>query len=192
MTETPKRPPRKRSARSTIEELPPEIRSAIDDALKQGVTLDQIVKAVQAVGAEVSRSALGRYKLKYHRLGERLRRTREIADVFVSQLGAAPEGKQGRIITELAQGLVFDFLTPDDDGKMPTLDTEGLMFLGKAIKDLASAEKTSADRELKIREEERKRVLAEASTKVIAAGKAHGLSAEGQAAIRATLLGIKR
>ncbi len=191
MTETPKRP-RKRSARSSVEELPPQIRSAIDEALKQGVTLDQIVKAVQAAGAEVSRSALGRYKLKYHRLGEQLRRTREIADVFVSQLGAAPEGKQGRIITELAQGLIFDFLTPDEDGKMPELDTEGLMFLGKAIKDLASAEKTSADRELKIREEERKRVLLEATTQAVAAGKAHGLSAEGQAAIRATLLGMKR
>ncbi len=191
MMETPKRP-RKRSARSSVEELPPQIRSAIDDALKQGVTLDQIVKAVQAAGAEVSRSALGRYKLKYHRLGEQLRRTREIADVFVSQLGAAPEGKQGRIITELAQGLIFDFLTPDEDGKMPELDTEELMYLGKAIKDLASAEKTSADRELKIREEERKRVLLEATTQAVAAGKAHGLSAEGQAAIRATLLGMKR
>lgn len=176
----------KRQRRSSIENLPPTLKEAIDRALKEGATLDRIVASIQQAGASVSRSSLGRYKLRYHRVGERLQRTREIADLFISNLGAAPEGKQGRIVTELAQSLIFDFLTPGEDGEMPELDIDAMMKLGRAIKDLASAEKISAERELKIKAETLKAAAGQAEK--IAASQ--GLTPEGLAAIRAGILGL--
>jgi len=180
----------KRTRKSSIEALPETLRTEIDGALKAGATLDDIVQAVRMAGANVSRSALGRYKLRMHRIGERLRRSREIASIFVDKLGQAPEGKVGRVVTELAQTMVFDYLTPGDDGEVKEMDPEALMMLGRAIKDLAGAEKLSAERELKIRDEERKAALKAAAQAADKAGQAQGLTAEGRAEIRASILGI--
>lgn len=172
---------------STIKRLPPGIKEAIDDRLKAGIPLDDIVAAVRGLGADVSRSAVGRYKQEFDKVGERLLRSREISAVFVEKLGAAPEGKQGRLIQELMQTVVFDLLlkTGSDDGDI-ALDPEAIMFLARSIKDLASAEKTSADRELQIR----KQLVKDAADAGAKAGASLGLTAAGQAAIRAGILGI--
>lgn len=141
--------------RSRVKELPPEILERVNGALRAGKTLDEIVEALDALGVEdaPSRSALGRYKQEIDQVGERLRRSREISNAFVEKLGAVPEGKQGRLIMELMQTVVFDLLINQDEGGQGDFNPQEIMFLAKSIKDLASAEKLSADRELKIRKE---------------------------------------
>ncbi len=174
--------------KSSIKALPREIRAAADEALKEGATIDQVVEVLAKLGAEVSRSAVGRYKQEVNKVGERIQRAREISTIFVEKLGAAPDGRQGRLITELMQTVVFDFLVPVGEGEAPKVDPEEIMMLSRAIKDLASAEKISADREMVIR----KSVAAEAAKVMEEAATATkgGLTQETIALFKAKFLGI--
>ena len=48
--------------KSTIIRLPPEIRAEVDRLIREGAaTTDEIVAALRELGAETSRSAVGRY-----------------------------------------------------------------------------------------------------------------------------------
>lgn len=174
--------------RSSIKTLPSAIRSAADQALKDGATIDQVVDVLRQLGADVSRSAVGRYKREVDRVGERIKRAREISAVFVEKLGAAPDGRQGRLITELMQTVVFDFLVPVGEGEAPKVDPEEIMFLARAIKDLSSAEKITADRILMIR----KSMAAEATKAMEEAAKATGgeVSEATMAEFKARFLGV--
>lgn len=184
--------------RSKIRQLPPEIRSEVDRLLNDGVALDDIVAKLREMGVqEVSRSGLGRYKQDLDKVGEKLRRTREISEAFVAKLGSAPEGKQGRLLIEMTQSVVFDLLlaagnaeASDDDGdaRPLTLDPESVMFLARTLKDLASAQKSEADHVLKIRQEAKK----EAEAAVDRVAKKGGLSAQTVADLKAEFLGIAK
>ncbi len=176
------------AARSTIKALPQQIRAAADAALKDGATIDQVVDVLRQLGADVSRSAVGRYKQEVDRVGERIKRAREISAVFVEKLGAAPDGRQGKLITELMQTVVFDFLVPAGEGEAPQVDPEEIMFLARAVKDLSSAEKTSTERDLKIRQT----VAAEAAKVMEDAAKETGgeVSEATLAVFKARFLGV--
>lgn len=141
--------------RSSIGRLPAEIRDLIDNLLKRGRTLDEILAKLRELDVGVSRSALGRYKQDFDKVGERMRRVREIANTFVEKLGAVPEGKQGRLIVELMQTVIFEVLmaqTEGDDGAAE-VKAQDVFFLAKGIRDLTQAEKMSAEREFAIRQE---------------------------------------
>jgi hypothetical protein len=166
---------------SSIKQLPGELREQVDG---------QIKAKLAELGADVSRSALGRYKQEIDQVGERLRRSREISNAFVERLGAMPEGRQGRMIVELLQSVVFDALVPRDGGETPSFAPQDIFRLAASIKDLVAAEKISADRELRIRAEERRRATEQAATAAEGAAKAKGLSADTAAFIRAKILGI--
>lgn len=174
--------------KSSIKALPAPVRAAVDEALKRGATIDEVVAACAGLGADVSRSAVGRYRQDVMKIAERVERSREISRIFVERLGAAPEGKQGRLLIELMQTVVFDFLVPAGDGQAPALDPEEIMFLGRAMKDLASAEKTSADRELKIRQGLAQEAAQAMEDAVAATGA--GVSADTMAEFKARFLGV--
>lgn len=176
---------------SSIKRLEPEFRELIDAALKRGVTIMEIKAKLEGLGVEVSKSAIGRYKLELDQVGERLRRSREIANAFVEKLGAVPDGRQGRLTVELLQTAIFDTLVPRDNGDAPALDTQQILRLSMAVKDLISAEKISADREMRIRADARRQAQEEAASAAEGAAKAKGLSADTAAFIRAQILGIK-
>ncbi|MBI1386294.1 MAG: DUF3486 family protein [Rhizobiales bacterium] len=176
---------------SSIKRLPPKIREVIDSALKAGVSIDDIVAAVRSAGAEVSRSAVGRYKQEVDRVGARLVRSREISQVFAERLGAAPEGKTGRLILELLQTVIFDLLVPQDDGETPKLDTKAIGELSRAIRDLLGAEKVTADRELKIRQEAERAAKAQAAEAIEQVAKQGGISAKTAAGLL-DMLGVRQ
>lgn len=179
---------------SSIDRLPSEIREKIGELRRGGLTYDEILQHLGCMlpaGDVPSRSALGRHLAEFEAAAEEMRRQDAITKALVNQFGDASDGRMLRLNIALAQG-VLSKIALAEDGTVTRLDPEEAMFLARAIQSLASAAKSDTDREQKIRDEERKRVLLEATTQAVAAGKAHGLSAEGQAAIRATLLGMKR
>jgi hypothetical protein len=151
-----------------VKRLPPEILEAIHKLLDGGQTLDAILEHLAGLGATVSRSALGRYSQDYQHIAAKLREAREISTAFAAQLSDMPND-MGRVVTELLQSLVFKVLLNEAEGEKPDLKAGELMFLAKAIKDMASANKTSADMEMKIREVARKEIEAEARKKLDAA-----------------------
>lgn len=146
---------------STIKSLPPDILAEVNRLLGDELaTLDEIVSRLRDMGHERSRSALGRHKQNLDKVAAKLRRSREMADALVKEIGPdATEGKTGRMLVEILQSLAFDFLmkragddesTGEDREEMVALD---FARIGKALKDMAAAQKIDLDREVKIRRE---------------------------------------
>ena len=59
--ETPKTSTAATFGRSSIAQLPPELREAVDAAIADGATIDEIADLIRGEGGACSRSAVGRY-----------------------------------------------------------------------------------------------------------------------------------
>lgn len=175
---------------SSIDKLPTEVRELIGQLRAQGVTIDDILAKLQELGADVSRSALGRHIKGLAEVGEQLRRSREIATALVGRFGEDADNRVGRLNIELMHGIVMQMLTgsPDETGEASavTFDAEETMFLARSLQSLASAQKIDTDRLLKVRVETAK----EAAKAVETVGKAKGLTKETMDAIKHAVLGI--
>lgn len=179
--------------RSAIGKLPHEIRDQVHRLIRDGVTIDAIVERLEALGAEVSRSSVGRYKQKYEGLLERYREAQEVAAVWVRKLGEDPQGDVGQLCAEMLKTVAFQTLANMADTEAEKADPKAIMMLAKSIKDLEGAAKISAERELKVR----KAVAAELLGKLDAAEKdaevagEPGLSAARIAQLRRDFLGVR-
>jgi hypothetical protein len=185
---------------STVRRLPPGLREKIGQLLDQGHTLTEIKAALDGLGAEVSRSALGRYKQQVDKVGEKLRRSRQVAEALVAKLGDAPESKSLRLNVELMHGVLTDLAVAanagDEDGeaeggKPVVLEPMDAMLLSKALDHLSRASKADAELVGKIREQAEAAARRAAAETAVTAARKGGLSAESADAIRREILGIK-
>jgi hypothetical protein len=174
--------------RSSIEQLEPRIREAVDQAVRGGATIDEIVARIGALGGDVSRSAAGRYVRRARLQLERYREAQEVARMWVGRLEEEPQGDVGRLLSEMLRTVAFRTLADMDDDGGDAADASQIMLLARAIKDLASADKTAADRELRIRKE----IATKAAEAAVKTAADKGLGAETIAAIRAAVLGVQR
>lgn len=170
--------------RSAIDQLPPEIRDAVHDAIRDGAMIDEIVARIRDLGGDVSRSAVGRYVKKANDLVRRQRDADRVAEIWVRELGERPEGKTGRLAIEtmrtLAMFAAVELGERAGDGE-GGIDPEEIGTLALAIRRIESAGKLSADRELAIRRE--------AGERAGEAARQEGLSPDVAAAIRAAVEG---
>ncbi len=165
--------------RSTLSRLPTALRAAVDDALREGSTIEEIVALLRTLGQSASRSAVGRYAKEARQITERTDRAREISRVLVGRLGDDPEGKMSRGIGSMLQSMIFDYLAPTVEGAIPQLKPSDFMAMARALKDLVGAEKTATETALKV------------GIKAIeTTGKKSGLSKEVISQIKAEFLGI--
>lgn len=135
--------------KSSITRLDPRIRSAVDDAIRDGrATIEEIVFIIRDMGGEISKSAVGRYKQNAEAQMARYRDVQEVAKVWVGKLQANPEGDVGRMLSEILKTIAAQTM-----GQIDASDPQSLMFLAKALKDLASTDKLTADRILMVRRE---------------------------------------
>jgi hypothetical protein len=164
---------------SSIRRLPPEIRELIGTLLDRH-TLDEVVEHLGQLNEppEVSRSALGRYKQHLDKVGEKLRRSREVAEALIQKLGNAPESKALRLNVELMHGVLMDLaLSANEEGeaaegdkaKGVVLDAQDAMWLSKALDHLSRASKADAELVGKIREQAAKEAQAKLDKAVDAA-----------------------
>lgn len=178
--------------RSSIEQLPEEIQEAAHKAIRDGATVDDLVRVINEHGASVSRSAAGRYKKRAEAQMQQFREAQEIAKVWVGKLEEDPNSDVGRLLSEMLRTVAFQTIgqmgeAADDEGGGGQAGTpESIMLLSKAMKDLASADKLSADRELKIRQETAK-AAAGAAEEV---AQAQGLSPDATKQIKNKILGV--
>ncbi|MFM9902149.1 MAG: DUF3486 family protein [Polaromonas sp.] len=176
---------RKPSRPSSITQLDPAIKQAVDTAVREGrATIDEIVRLVEGLGGDASRSAVGRYVKNAREQLEDYRRAQEMAKVWIEKIGKEPEGDVGRLVSEMLKVQAYKTM-----GSMDEASPQDLMFLGKAIKDVTSADKLAVDKELAIR----KLIATEAAkvaTEVVKTAKKAGLSDETVELIRTQILGI--
>jgi len=138
---------RKPSRPSSITQLDPAIKDAVDAAVREGrATIDQIVVMVEQLGGEASRSAVGRYVKNARERMEDYRQAQQIASVWVDKLGKEPQGDVGRMLLEMLRVVAFKSI-----GDLEAAGPEDLMFLAKAMKDIAGADKLVVDREINLR-----------------------------------------
>src|ERR1700694_986660 len=167
--------------KSKVARMPRELREQIEAMWRNGeFSLDELLGWIRErkPDAEISRTGLGRHLAKYKRTFDRIREAREVAGRCIEQLGENPRGDVARMLSQLLGSLAFTTLDEmGAEGKAPP-DTKDLFFLANAIKNLASAEKTSVDRELKVRKE----MKAEIEKKLDATKPGQGASGELDAA----------
>lgn len=126
---------------STIRRLPVPLRDAINAQLEEGRTLDEITAAVQAMGAQVSRSALGRHRQQREKIMERVRRSRDVAETMISAVRDEPESRLARANVEFMHSLLMDMMGAADSGEGVNLTPREAMELAKAVDHLTRAKK---------------------------------------------------
>jgi hypothetical protein len=163
---------------STIDRLPKEVREAIGRLREDGRSIDEILAklAELAPDAEISRSALGRHVKTLAQVGERMRRSRAMAEALTARFGEEPDDQVARLNFQLLHGIVFELLTRgpgsedgedgDEDGEGMVLDAAQAKALAATLRDITTAQKSDADRTLKMRAEIRKEIERENAKKI--------------------------
>lgn len=172
--------------RSSIDRLDPAIRDEANLAIKRGATIDEIVATLQALGADVSRSAVGRYSKRYAELAAQQRDMRSMAEAFGQEFGSS-ENSEGKLMMQLLTSIGARALMPMATEEDPGLDGKEFHFYARAVKDLISAAKTDADRDARIADNARKL----AASAVERAGRASGASEATIERVKAAILGIE-
>lgn len=176
--------------KSTVRQLDPRLKEAVDALLRDGrSTIDGILEKLRELAspgdALPSRSALGRYAQRAQEQMARYREAQQVASVWVEKFGKEPEGDVGRLLHEMLRSVAFQTLGQMSENEA-SAGAEEVMLLAKAMKDLASADKLTAERIVRIRQEVAKQCAAEAVKSV----KAAGLTDEAAELIRQKLLGV--
>jgi hypothetical protein len=175
---------------STIKRLPPQLRTAVDDALKRGCTIDEITSMLAGLGANVSRSAVGRYTQEYREFADRHRDIASFAQAFGHEFGTADD-KQSRLLVQLMTSIATRAAIPlatGEDAEM--ISGKELSALARAVKDIVGAAMIDTSREAKIREEEGKKARRAAAEAATAEGRKAGASPETIERVRKVILGI--
>lgn len=186
---------------SSIRSLPPDLRERLDEWLRdQSLTQQEARERLNEYLSErdlppVSRSAVNRYAVSMDKVGERMRQSREMADAWIAKLGAEPSGRVGQMVVSMMTTLVYEvnLKLQDaelDEGSLPGVIRQ-LRELSLTAQRLERASQVSADRELKIRDEARKRALEDAAEAAASEGAEKGLSAEAADDIKRKILGVE-
>lgn len=186
---------------STIDRLPPDILEQLQALLRDPrVTQLEATAKINAIleadghPERVSKSAVNRYAMRMAEVGAKLRQSREVAEMWIGKLGAAPQGQIGHLINEILRTLAFDLtlklqegdLTPES---MPEV-IEMLKSLSLSVVRLEQAATANVKREEEIRKQARARAAEEAAAVAEKSLATQGMSRESIAAIKREILGI--
>ena len=183
---------------STIDRLPEEIRDQLNELLRDpAVTQKDAVERINAILAKIdhpeslSKSAVNRYAMRMEKIGRRMRESREMADIWISKFGAAPQGKVGNLINEMLRTLSFDISLILQEGHIDEETAPGVVDM---LKDLAlttmrleKAANLNVEREKEIRQQ----ALEEAANSVEKAASQRGMTKEDAQFWREQVLGIR-
>ena len=173
--------------RSSIARLPPELREAVDAAIADGATIDEITALIRGEGGACSRSAVGRYTKNVRDLIRQQQETDRGIEMWVRALGDRAQGRAGLILVETLRTMTLSTLAELSKREEPATPEE-LSRLSLVLKRIEGTDKLRIERE---------RAAAKAAEKAAAkaaprAGQApvrKGLSPEAVAAIREVVEG---
>lgn len=180
--------------RHQIDRLPPDTRETINRWLaNDGRTVDEftgfLAELLAPLEVTVARSSAHRYMVRRQAMAERLRQSREMTAALAQELpDAAMQGKQGRMLVEMARTFVHDLLA-EVASSDEVLDPKSIANIGKGLAELARAARLDQDFEAKVKEVRREEREASAD-KAAAVAKARGISAETVKGIRHAILGV--
>jgi len=182
---------------SSIKQLAPDILEQLhtllrDPRVNQLDATDRINAILAERGEEsVSKSAVNRYKLNMDQVGAAIRESREMADIWIGKLGAAPQSQVANLTSEIIRNSLIDLSLAIQKMTMGQSDPEVVAGAVKMVKDLAfshekleKAVSETTDREARIKEQARKEALEEAAVNAEEAAKSLGVSDAGTKQLR--------
>ncbi|MDR2551440.1 MAG: DUF3486 family protein [Desulfobulbus sp.] len=180
---------------SSIDRLPPDILERLQELLRDPrvTQLDATIRINEILETEghperVSKSAVNRYDMEMRKVGEKLRQSREVAEMWIGKLGAAPQGKLGNLINETLRTLAFDVTLKLQEGE---LTGESLPDVIHQLKGLALAvQRLEASATLSVKREAdiRRQALEEAASAIGETAAQAGVSPETIQKIRRDVL----
>ena len=179
--------PIRTGGRSSVDRLPAQLREAVDAAIADGATIDEITARIRAEGEDCSRSAVGRYTKDVRDLIRRQQETDRTVKAWAQELGARPEGGTGRVLIETLQSMVLDTMA-DLRGRGEPAPMQELDRLSHILKRIEATEKLCRERE-RAAEKAKAEKAAEKAGSAGGAERQGGLSAETVAAIHEAVLG---
>lgn len=187
---------------SSVARLPDDIRNQLQELLRdprvtQLDATDKINAILEAEGHEerLSKSAVNRYAVRMNEVGEKLRQSREVAEMWIAKLGAQPQGQLGHLVNEMLRSMAFDLALKLQEGElteesMPAV-IEMVKELSLSVTRLERASSENVKREELIRKQERERAAEEAASVVEETAKAQGMDEEQVQFWREKVLGIR-
>ena len=171
--------------RRPLRELDPAIKAELDRLLADDRhTIREVTGHLRKLGADVSKSAVGRYSQYFEHVTADMRLTREMANAIGKELADTPDDA-GRMVIESLQALLLRARL--QVGSESELDPKHVAMMCGAARDLQSALKLNIESSTKVRE----RAIAEAATAAESAAVAEGLSVSTIEAIKSRILGVK-
>lgn len=145
------RPDKKRKRLSTIDALPADVRAELNAAIEENrLTVDELWELVRDKGGDVSRSAVGRYKVREEQHHAVFQKSMKMAEFFARERAKDPTGPASMLNNELVKSLSFQRLmamSPKDAEKVSPKD---LSLLAGAVRAAAATDKITLEREVMI------------------------------------------
>lgn len=140
-----------------VRRLPESLREQLHSMLDAGHTLDEISAHLKALGADVSRTGIWRYKQQVDKVAARLRESRQMAEAIMERMGAeAATGKSGDALIQMLTTLTSDYMIRRLDDPEAEIEISEIRSLARAVRERAQAARATQDYLEKVREESRK------------------------------------
>lgn len=174
--------------KSKVRRLPQPIRNELDRLLTEGqLGIREITEHLRGLGADVSKSAVGRYSQSFEQVAKDIRDSRLMAEALAEQLSDPDGPNVTRLAVASLEGLLMraqrQLVAPDG-----SVDVKTLGSLAESLRNIQSAYKTNVDAETKIRAQ----VAKEAATVVEKVAGERGLTKETVEDIKQAVLGVAR
>ena len=188
--ETPKTTTAAAFGRSSVARLPPELREAVDAAIADGATIDEITALIRGEGGACSRSAVGRYTKNVRDLIRRQQETDRGIEMWVRALGERTEGQAGLILIETLRTMTLSTLAELSKRETPPTPEE-LSRLSLVLRRIEGTDKLRIERE-RAAAKAAEKAAAKAAPRAGQPKPQKGLSPEAVAAIREVVEGRPR
>ena len=134
--------------RSSIDRLPAKLREAVDRAIADGATIDEITARIRAEGGACSRSAVGRRVKKVRDLIRKQQESDRAIESWARTLGERAEDHTGRLAIQCLRTLVLH-ATADlrERAETEPVTVDEVARLALALGRIESADKLRAQRE---------------------------------------------
>ncbi len=164
---------------STIKTLPPELLEQLqawlrDPRITQIEATERLNELLVEIGEKPrSKSAVNRYAIQMNEVGERIRQSREMADMWIAKLGNQPQGKVGQLLNEIIRNMAFNTAISMSEEEEP-VPPKMLKELAWAIEKLENASTINEKRQREIEQAALKKAALEMENEA----KQQGVSAE--------------
>lgn len=184
--------------RSSIDLLPQEVRDHLnaflrDPAITQKEATERVNALLEEIGVKkkLSKSSVNRYAMQMEEIGAQLRESREIAKMWIGELGAEPQGKIGNLVNEMLRTIAFRLSMLTQGSEIDEKNAGEIAKIGKDLSLMMMRLEKAANLNVEREKEIRQQALEEAAETVADTAIQRGLTKEDAQFWREQVLGIK-